>query len=69
LDERLQRTTEAVKSIGCDWTILINFDSICYALGRAAPSATLAYFTRDVMAQIIYDLYKRRRVSNAKEIG
>jgi hypothetical protein len=69
LDGRLQRTAEAVKSVGCDRAILTNFDSICYALCHAAPSATLAYFTRDVMAKIIYDLSRRRRVSNAKEIG
>jgi Xaa-Pro dipeptidase len=35
LDERLQRTAEAAKSAGCDWAILTNFDSICYALGHA----------------------------------
>lgn len=35
LDERLQRTAEAAKSAGCDWAVLTNFDSICYALGHA----------------------------------
>jgi len=40
LDERLQRVGEAVKSVGCDWAILTNFDSICYALGHAPPIET-----------------------------
>jgi len=40
LDERLQRTAEAVKSVGCDWAILTNFDSICYALGHVSPIET-----------------------------
>ncbi|MFZ0602428.1 MAG: Xaa-Pro peptidase family protein [Roseiarcus sp.] len=35
MDERLQRAAGAVKSAGCDWAILTNFDSICYALGHA----------------------------------
>ena len=40
MDERLQRTAEAVKSVGCDWAILTSFDSICYALGHAPPIET-----------------------------
>jgi Xaa-Pro dipeptidase len=40
LDERLQRTAEAVKSVGCDWAVLTNFDSICYALGHVSPIET-----------------------------
>jgi Xaa-Pro dipeptidase len=40
LDERLQRTAEASKSAGCDWAILTNFDSICYALGHVPPIET-----------------------------
>lgn len=35
MDERLQRAAGAVKSAGCDWAILTNFNSICYALGHA----------------------------------
>ena len=35
LDERLQRTAEVAKSAGCDWAILTNFNSICYAVGHA----------------------------------
>lgn len=40
LDERLERAAEAVKSVGCDWAILTNFDSICYALGHVPPIET-----------------------------
>jgi len=40
LDERLQRAAEAVKSVGCDWAILTNFDSICYALGHVPSIET-----------------------------
>ena len=37
MDERLQRTAAAVKSVGADWAVLTNFDSVCYATGHIVP--------------------------------
>ena len=37
MDERLQRTAAAAKSVGADWAVLTNFDSVCYATGHIVP--------------------------------
>lgn len=37
MDERLQRTAAAAKSVGADWAILTSFDSVAYASGHVVP--------------------------------
>lgn len=37
VDERLQRTAAAAKSVAADWAVLTNFDSVCYAAGHVVP--------------------------------
>jgi Xaa-Pro aminopeptidase len=37
VDERLQRTAAATKSVGADWAIVTNVDSVSYASGHVVP--------------------------------
>jgi Xaa-Pro dipeptidase len=63
MDERLQRTTAALRESGADWAILSGADSIAYALGYApaietgvspfAAGATLAVIGRDGAAGLL----------------
>lgn len=63
MDERLQRTAAAAKSIGADWAVLTNFDSVCYATGHVVPieagaspfagGPTTAFISADGVAGIV----------------
>jgi Xaa-Pro aminopeptidase len=37
MDERLQRTIQAMREIGADWAVLASVDGVCYATGHAVP--------------------------------
>ncbi|MGN6765215.1 MAG: M24 family metallopeptidase [Rhizobiaceae bacterium] len=37
MDERLERTAQAVRGLGTEWAVLTNFDSVCYATGHIVP--------------------------------
>lgn len=37
MDQRLERTVQALREVGADWAVLASVDGVAYATGHFAP--------------------------------